>query len=85
MRFEKFLGIPNDTNPNENRFRKIKIKISSDDMQCVETIMQYIIFMINMINERNLGPRHDTVEYLSKTFEKFDPDLTGTITIQGTY
>ena len=48
-------------------------------MQCAESIMQYVIFMINILNERNLGPKHDTLEYLLKTFEKFDPDQTETI------
>ena len=66
--------------PFENGLREIV----SDELQCAESTLVYIDFMVNVMNEFSGGPDDvDTVRRVMDSIAKFDPSKSGIISIHG--
>lgn len=64
--------------PFENGLREIV----SDELQCAESTLVYIDFMVNVMNEFSGGPDDvDTVRRVMDSIAKFDPSKSGIISI----
>ena len=61
-----FAYILNNGDTRLNSFENAVREILQDELQCVDSIMNYIYFMMNVLNEHNKGARMVVLSHFSK-------------------